>query len=173
MPQVRASAARDYRGHFNGYILDVLGDVLFEGLSLAHLEELRTKLRQRPVSEKTIRNVIDGSLRAMIRDARRDDIEAGFPFPNMTWPAKIVPGPSPFTAEERDELLAHFRNKRWKVGGFNDTQPHYPYFAFLDARTIFVDRSRHLGQEAATKTAGSRRTVRLTRENAVANGSTG
>ncbi len=189
VPQVRASAARDYRGHFKGYILDVLGNVPLDELSLAHLEELRTKLRQRPVSEKTIRNVIDGSLRAMVRDALRDEIEAGFPFPNMVWPEKIVPVPSPFTAEERDELLGHFRNKRWKVGGFNDSKLHYPYYAFLytlfftgmrpseavavrvssvnlGARTVFVDRSRHLGQEAATKTARSRRTVRLTRDNA-------
>ncbi len=189
VPLVRASAARDYRGHFKGYILDVLGDTALEGLVLAHLEDLRTTLRKRKLSEKTIRNVIDGSLRAMVRDALQDDIEAGFPFAKMRWPEKIVPGPSPFTSEERDEILVYFRNKRWKVGGYNDTKPHYPYFAFLytlfftgmrpseavavrvstvnlRARTVHVERSRHLGEEAAPKTSRSRRAVRLTKDNA-------
>lgn len=189
VPDVRASAARDYRGHFKGYILDVLGDTPLAALSLAHLEDLRTNLRKRGLSEKTIRNTIDGSLRAMVRDALQDDIEAGFPFAKLRWPEKIVPGPSPFTAEERDQILGHFRNKRWKVGGFNDTKPHYPYFAFLyslfftgmrpseavavrvgsvnlRARTIQVERSRHLGEEAAPKTSRSRRAVRLTKDNA-------
>ena len=48
-PFVRASAARDYRGHFRGYVLDVLGDVALEELSLAHLEDLRgTSAQTRP-----------------------------------------------------------------------------------------------------------------------------
>ncbi|MCC6848829.1 MAG: tyrosine-type recombinase/integrase [Deltaproteobacteria bacterium] len=125
----------------------------------------------------------------MVRDALQDDIAAGFPFPKVAWPEKIVPGPSPFTAEERDALLTHFANKRWKVGGFNDSKPHYPYFAFLytlfftgmrpseavavrlrsvnlKARTLHVERSRHLGEEAAPKTARARRAVRLTPDNA-------
>ena len=185
-PVVRASAARDYRGHFRNYILDVLGEVELEDLSLAHLEDLRNTMRKRELSEKTIRNAIDGSLRAMVRDAEQDDIAVAFPFPKMRWPEKIVPGPSPFTAEERDQILDHFQTKRWKVGGFNDTRPHYPYFAFLhtlfftgmrpselvavrvgsvnlNARTLQVERSRHLGAEAAPKTQRARRTVRLTR----------
>lgn len=198
VPDVRASAARDYRGHFKGYILDVLGDTPLEDLSLAHIEELRSAMRkrpvgpdgkpQRPLSEKTIRNVIDGSLRALVRDALEDEIPAAFPFPKVRWPEKIVPGPSPFTSEERDSLLDYFAKKKWKVGGFNDTKAHYPYFALLytlfftgmrpseavalrirsvnlKARTLQVERSRHLGEEAAPKTARARRTVRLTPKN--------
>jgi integrase len=172
---VRVSAARDYRNHFRGYILDVLGDVTLEDLTLAHLEDLRTTMRKRELSEKTIRNAIDGSFRAMVRDAGQDDIPAAFPFPKVRWQEKIVPGPSPFTAEERDQILDYFKAKRWKVGGFNDTRLHYPYFAFLytlfftgmrpseavavrigslnlGARTVQVERSRHLGAEAAPKT---------------------
>jgi integrase len=188
-PFVRASAARDYRNHFRSYILDVLGDVALEELSLAHLEDLRNVMRKRGLSEKTIRNAIDGSFRAMARDAGEDDIAAAFPFPKVRWPEKIVPGPSPFTADERDQILDYFKAKRWKVGGFNDTRLHYPYFAFLytlfftgmrpseavavriggvnlGARTLQVERSRHLGVEAAPKTARARRAVRLTRGNA-------
>jgi integrase len=127
-PYVRASAARDYRSHFREYVLDVLGETPLEELSLAHIEELRAAMRgrERKLSEKTIRNVIDGSFRAMVRDAMQDDIEAGFPFPKVKWPEKIVPGPSPFTEEERNRILEYFSKKRWKVGGFNDTKPHYP-----------------------------------------------
>lgn len=174
-PYVRASAARDYRNHFRSYILDTLGEVPLCKLSLAHLEDLRSSLRKRDLSEKTIRNVIDASMRAMVRDACEDDVQAAFPFPKVKWPEKIVPGPSPFTAQERDQILDYFRTKRWKVGGFNDTKFHYPYFAFLytlfftgmrpseaaavrirsvnlSAGTIQIERSRHLGAEAAPKT---------------------
>ena len=190
VPYVRASAARDYRSHFREYIIDVLGETLLEDLSLAHIEELRAAMRnrERKLSEKTIRNVIDGSFRAMVRDAIEDDIEAAFPFPKVRWPEKIVPGPSPFTAQERDTILEYFSKKRWKVGGFNDTKPHYPYYAFLytlfftgmrpseavavrirsvdlNARTLQVERSRHLGAEAAPKTTRAHRPVRLTRSN--------
>jgi integrase len=123
-----------------------------------------------------------------VRDAAQDGIATGFPFAKVRWPQKIVPGPSPFTEEERDRILAYFKAKRWKVGGFNDNRPHYPYFAFLytlfftgmrpseavavrtscvnlSARTIQVERSRHLGAEAPPKTSGSRRAIRLTRRN--------
>jgi integrase len=184
-PVVRASAARDYRSHFRNYILEALGEVALEDLSLAHLEDLRNTMRQRGLSEKTIRNTIDGSFRAMVRDAEQDDLAVSFPFLKMRWPEKIVPGPSPFTERERDKILDYFSAKRWKVGGFNDTRSHYPYFAFLytlfftgmrpselvavrvgsiniHARTLQVERSRHLGAEAAPKTQRARRTVRLT-----------
>jgi Arm DNA-binding domain/Phage integrase, N-terminal SAM-like domain len=68
-PVVRASAARDYRSHFRNYILDAFGEAALEDLSLAHIEDLRVTMRDRGLSEKTIRNAIDGSLRAMVRDA--------------------------------------------------------------------------------------------------------
>ena len=186
-PTVRPSLARDYRNHFRNYILDFLGDLPLSALTLAHLEGLRAKLRGRGLSEKTIRNAIDGSLRAMMRDALQDEIPAGFPFSKLRWPEKIVPGPSPFDADERDRILDYFRARKWKVGGFNDTRPHYSYYALvhtlfftgmrpseaaavrvrnvnLRTGTIQVERSRHLGTEVAPKTQRARRAVRLTHE---------
>ena len=177
-PVVRVSAARDYRIHFRTHILDVLGEAALEDLSVAHLEDLRMTMRKRGRSEKTIRNVIDGSLRAMVRDAGQDDIPAAFPFAKVRWGQKIVPGPSPFTADERDQILDYFKAKRWKVSA-KDSRQHYPYFAFLytlfftgmrpseavavrlrsvnlGARTVQVERSRHLGAEAAPKTLRAR-----------------
>jgi integrase len=186
-PTVRQSLARDYRNHFRNYILDFLWDLPLSALTLAHLEDLRSNLRGRGLSEKTIRNAIDGSLRAMMRDALRDELPAAFPFPKLRWPQKIVPGPSPFDADERDRILNYFRARKWKVGGFNHTRPHYSYYALLHTLfftgmrpseaaavrvrnvnprtgTIQVDRSRHLGTEAAPKTQRARRAVRLTHE---------
>ena len=187
-PTVRQSLARDYRNHFRNYVLDCLGDLPLSAVTLAHLEDLRSQLRGRGLSEKTIRNAIDGSLRAMMRDALQAEIPAAFPFPKLKWPEKIVPGPSPFEADERDQILDYFRARKWKIGGFNNSRSHYSYYALLHTLfftgmrpsevaavrcrnvntrtgTIQVERSRHLGSEAAPKTQRARRAIRLTRQN--------
>jgi hypothetical protein len=31
----------------------------------------------------------------------------------------------------RARLFAYYMAKRWKLGGFNETRPHYAYFAYL------------------------------------------
>jgi integrase len=84
----------------------------------------------------------------MVRDARDAEIVAGFPFVKIRWPERIVPRPSPFTADERDRILDYFKAKRWKVGGFNDTRFHYPYFAFL--YTLFFTGMRPSEAAAVT-----------------------
>ena len=38
---------------------------------------------------KTVGNVIDGSLRAMVRDARKAGVQAGFPFADFEWPRRL------------------------------------------------------------------------------------
>ena len=89
-PIVRPSRARDYRNHFRTYILPYLADVALQDLSLVHLEELRARLQiDRHLGLKTVRNVIDGSLRAMVRDARKAGVQAGFPFADLEWPAAL------------------------------------------------------------------------------------
>ncbi len=191
-PLVRPSRARDYRNHFRTYILPSLADVELTAFSLEHLEDLRLFLQtKRRLGLKTVRNVIDGSLRAMFRDARKAGIEAAFPFEDLEWPRRVVPRPDPFTEEERDRLLEYFFRKGWRVGrhhGRYQTRPHFPYYAFLFTLfytgmrpseavalrlrsldlangTLFVERSRSLGAEAAPKTAAAARVVRLTARN--------
>jgi integrase len=191
-PMVRPSRARDYRNHFRTYVLPYLGDVPLNALSLNQLEELRARLlTERGLCTKTVRNVIDGSLRAMVRDARKAGLEAGFPFPDLEWPRRVVPGPDPFTEEERDRLLGHFLRKRWRLGrghGSYAPKPYFPYYAFLftlfytgmrpseavalrvksldlQAGALFVERSRSLRAEAAPKTSAAARVVRLTPRN--------
>jgi integrase len=192
-PMVRTSRARDYRNHFRTYILKYLGEVPLDALTLEHLEDLRARLRtERGLSEKTVRNVIDGSFRAMVRDARKAGISAGFPFPDVEWTRRIVPGPDPFTEEERDSLLEYFLRKRWRLGrgkGSYEAKPYFPYYAVLftlfytgmrpseavalrlrsvdlATGTVWIERSRSLRAEHAPKTAAAARIVRLTPRNA-------
>ena len=191
-PLVRPSRARDYRNHFRYYILPQIADVDLSGFSLEHLEDLRLGLQAKHrIGLKTIRNVVDGSLRAMFRDARKAGVEASFPFLDLEWPRRVVPGPDPFTEDERDRLLEYFLRKRWRLGrheGRYQAKPYFPYYAFLFTLfytgmrpseavalrlksldlgngTLFIERSRSLGSEAAPKTASAARVVRLTQRN--------
>ena len=103
--------------------------------SLEHLEDLRVRLQAKQgIGLKTTRNVIDGSLRAMFRDARKAGLEAAFPFGDLDWPRRVVPGPDPFIEEECDRLLESFSRKRWRVGRYQgryQARAHFPYLAFL------------------------------------------
>jgi hypothetical protein len=134
-PLVRPSRARDYRNHFRTYILPSMAEVELTSLSLEHLEDLRLHLHAKQgLGLKTVRNVIDSSLRAMFRDARRAGVEAAFPFGDLEWPRRIVPGPDPFTEEERDRLLQYFLRKPWRLGrhqGHYQAKAYFPYYAFL------------------------------------------
>jgi hypothetical protein len=90
-PLVRPSRARDYRNHFRTYILTSMADVELAAFSLEHLEDLKLRLQAKHrLGLKTIRNVIDGSLRAMFRDARKAGVGATFPFRDLDWPGRIV-----------------------------------------------------------------------------------
>ena len=191
-PLVRPSRARDYRNHFRTYILPSLAEAELAGFSLEHLEDLRLRLHAKQgLGLKTVRNVIDGSLRAMFRDARKAGLEVAFPFGDLEWPRRIVPGPDPFSEEERDRLLEYFLHARRRIGrhqGRYQTKPYFPYYAFLftlfytgmrpseavalrvksidlTGGTLVVERSRSLGAEAAPKTAAAARVVRLTPRN--------
>ncbi|MBV8054644.1 MAG: hypothetical protein JO071_05325 [Deltaproteobacteria bacterium] len=45
-----------------------------------------------------------------------------------------MPGPDPFTEDERDSLLEYFRLKRWRLGRYGggyDKDSYFPYYAFL------------------------------------------
>jgi integrase len=115
----------------------------------------------------------------MFRDARKAGVEVAFPFGDLEWPRRVVPGPDPFTEAERDRLLEYFLHKRWRVGRHQgrtsqrctfSTMPFSSrYFTRalrpseavalrvksldLASGTLFVERSRSLGAEAAPKTA--------------------
>ena len=127
----------------------------------------------------------------MVRDARKSGVKARFPFADLEWPRRIVPGPDPFTEGDRDRLLEFLLRKRWRMGrhlGSYREGVHFPYYAFLltlfytglrpseavalrvrsldlAAGTLFVERSRSLRSESAPKTSAAARVVRLTARN--------
>ena len=124
-PVVRMGLERDYRDHFRLYILPKFASVKLPEVTPPLLDAFRSYLthewvsprtdKRKPLSLKTTRNVIDGSFRAMFRDARIFDqfdyLKDKDPFEVLMWPRLITPKPDPFTEEERDKILEHFRTK--------------------------------------------------------------
>jgi Arm DNA-binding domain len=119
-PVVRSGLERDYKDHFRIYILPKCESTLIAELTPALLEALRSYLLQeyeartptKRLSLKSVKNIIDGSFRAMIRDARTVDylIEKD-PFEALVWPRRTLSKPDPFEEEERDSVIAYFRQK--------------------------------------------------------------
>src|SRR5438309_961959 len=69
-PVVRAGLERDYKDHFRRYILPRFQTVALVDLTPRLLEDFRAYLiNERGLSIKSVRNVIDASFRACIRDA--------------------------------------------------------------------------------------------------------
>jgi integrase len=174
-PFVRVSLERDYRQAFERIINPFIGDMGLNDVSVDTLENLRFHIvQERKLSMKTARNVIDGSLRAMFRDAgRRIERNPFNDLPANWWPRLPQHDPDPYTEEERDRILSVYRSKR----------PHWAY-AFVYFRFYTGSRpseatalkwgtvdltngkatfalSRHLGEENAPKTRASRRTITL------------
>jgi integrase len=205
-PVVRPAQQRDYRRHLEGYVLPILGDVVLAELRALDVRGLQTELLKNgrprrpghrprrgtpskhvPLSPKTVKNILGGSLRAMLRQARADELLARDVFLEHQWPDVTTPEPDPFTPVERVKLLAWFATKTFRVlrgGGTPTVRRHPAYHAFftllfstgmrpseaaglqwgdvdLAAGRLFVRRSRHLGSYGAPKTAAARRTVEL------------
>jgi|SRR5579862_7893188 len=191
-PLVRPAQARDYRLHLTRYVLStplqdgrLVGDLPITALTYQLLAELQAALLTRPkkregtgtLSVKTVRNVIDGSLRALLADARRafrdppHTLEVPDPFPDLTWPARTVQAPDPFTAGERDRIAGWFYlHDRFYYAFvvtlfFTGMRPseavalHWGDVDVVDPGSITIERSRYLGAEGAPKTAGSMRTL--------------
>src|SRR5262245_4474231 len=122
-PLRRKAAERDYRQHFSRYILPRLGEVIVsdETLTERALIDLqdyllhdapRRKKGRKGLAVKTVRNIIDSSFRAMVRDAREiDHLMSGDPFAAVKWPANQSKRRDPFTKEQRDEILEYFRTR--------------------------------------------------------------
>lgn len=174
-PLVRRSAVRDYKQHFTAYILPALGQMALSAVDLKAVERLRNSLLARGLTAKTARNVIVGSLRAMWRDAQADGLVDRVSFAGLRWPAVDRRLPETFTPEERDRILA------WTAERLTF---YYPFVLFqfatgcrpseasglrwadvsLSARTVAIQRSRHLRADNRTKTAGSWRVIQVSDE---------
>ena len=109
----------------------------------------------------------------MMRDARKiDGLIENDPFAALDWPRLPVQKPDPFTEEERDKIIQHFREKN---------RFYYP-FVYTLFRTgmrpsealalrwedidlkhgfISISKSRYMNAKNSPKTAASEREIRL------------
>jgi len=101
-PMVRKSLEQKYRQHYENYIEGQSSDVSIEGITPRFLENFRIYLlEERGLKLKTCRNIIDGTFRAMIRDARVVDyLIDKDPFAALKWPRTENTEPDPFTEKE-------------------------------------------------------------------------
>ena len=194
-PLVRRAQGRDYRRHLEGYVLPRIGNLPIANVTARDILGLRSSLLQRglrdkPLKLKTVKNVLVGSLRAMLRDARVvDHVLAHNPFDGVRWPRLPVPGPDPFTADERARIEAWFAKKvtrfrvmaEGQVGGHR-MHPSFSVFVHLlfwtgmrpseaigltwgdvdlNAEYLRITRSRYVGEYSAPKTGAAARSVQL------------
>ena len=174
-PFVRPGLHHDYVRQFRRYILPNFETKRLVDVNLTALDVFRASLNQvMGLSLKLCRNIIDGTFRAMMRDARAEMPNLGLTdhFVNLRWKRLQTSKPDPFTAEERDVILNHFREKH----GF-----YYPFVATLfgtgarqsevialrwgdielSAGSLSISKSHYMGEDGPTKTAASERVVAL------------
>jgi integrase len=192
---VRKAQARDYRRHLEKYVMPVLGDVGLADLRPADVRGLQAELLSRKLSVKFVKNIMSGSLRALIRSALIDEHVTRDVFVGLRWPRWRPPGPDPLTAEERDRIIEWFRTQRFAVhrkrGGVAQSARRHPSFHAiiqllfftgmrpseasglqwgdldLDHQRLHVRRSRHLYEYGDPKTASAERSVQLLPETVV------
>lgn len=93
-PFVRPGLHYDYTRQFRRYILPKFEDTHIVEVTLPLLEAFRSYLSQNMgLSLKSCRNIIDGSFRAMVRDARKHGIGEKDHFADLEWPRIISPKP--------------------------------------------------------------------------------
>ena len=176
-PLVRRSQTRDYKQHFAGYILPAFKETRLLPIGAGDLTDFQVRLIRGGLSVKTARNIIDSSFRALYRDARAEikELEGRDPFIDVKWPKNERELPDPFTAEERDRLLAYVQDKRlfyypWMFTQFHTGMRPSESTALrikdidYDARTISINKSRYLGAQNKTKTSASKRIITVSAE---------
>src|ERR1044071_742501 len=176
-PMVRAGLARDYRDHFARYILPKFETTDWREVTAAALEAFRSYLLdEKQLSLKTCKNIVNATFRACYRDARRIDrlpaLQGDNPFAALTWPRTPWKDPDPFSEDERDKIIGHFR----------ENVPHYSPFVLtqfltgmrpsealalrwadidFERRLISISKSRDIDHGAAAKTPGSVREIKI------------
>ncbi len=189
VPLVRKAQLRDYRRHLGRYVLPVLRKVLLADLKASDVRGLQSELLSQGLSVKYVRNIITGSFRPMIQQARVDELVVRDVFAGLKWPKWNPPPPDPFTIEEVRRVIEWFRTKRFGfhpgTGSMNMRFLVHPPFHVLvhllfwtglrpseaaglqwqdidlAGRRLHVRRSRHLREYGDPKTASARRTVEL------------
>src|SRR5262249_24431019 len=158
------------------------GPMRLDQIKTSDLVAFRAALLNKKVNEKstkkltvkTCRNIIDGSFRAMFRDARADQkaLQGYDPFLHVKWPKAQREKPDPFTADERDRIIQHwikndFFYYPWVFTLFHSGMRPSEASALtwkdvdLTAGTISITKPRYMGDDSAPKTSGSNPTIRV------------
>jgi len=176
-PLVRHSQVRDYKQAFNCYILPRFKGMRLSNLKTKELTAFQTELLQKGLAVKTVRNIIDGSFRAMYRDARAeiDDLKGSDPFIDIKWPKVRREPPDPLSGEDRQRVLDAFLEHEAFYYPFIRTQfdtgmrpSETAALAWADidthARTIRINKSRYLNTDNDhPKTTHSGRRITVSR----------
>src|SRR5690349_6457304 len=169
-PITRPNCRSAYVSHFQAHVLGHFRSMPLRNLGTEQLSGFRNSMVQSGLSLKSARNVIDGSLRAMWRQAMIEGIVEHDPFKLVQWPRLPRLRPDPFTAGERDGILAW-----WESNDFY----FYPYVYFqfhtgcrpsethglmwsdvdLERGLISISRSLVMGEQDATKTEHADRII--------------
>jgi len=176
-PLFRRSQIRDYCQHFNCYIIPKFKDMRLTAVGAGNLTEFRAGLLRKGLSVKTCRNIIDGSFRALYRDARAeiDELKGRDPFVDIQWPLIQRQQPDPFVPDERDKILTTFQEEEpfyyvWVLlafgAGLRPSEAAALLVTDVDREhcDIRISKSRHLGADSNPKTAKSYRVIRVSRE---------
>lgn len=190
---------REYEAHFRRYLLPILGDLELSELRAADVRALQHQLLTQPppaqpkprrgraslgvpLSVKTVRNVILGSLAAFLRQARTDELVTRDLLAGLEWEEWEPPEADPFTADERERILAWFAARTYRAG--NERRPWPAYHAYLhllfwsgmrpseaaglkvgrldlERLLVHVRESRTLGRQGRPKTRAARRTLSI------------
>jgi integrase len=176
-PLFRRSQIRDYKQHFNAYILPKFKDTRLLAVGTGDLTAFRVELLGRGLSVKTARNIIDSSFRALYRDARAEteELKGRDPFLDIQWPRAKRQKPYPFTPEEKQKILAYFLEHEpfyypWVMLAFMvGTRPSEAsglMVADINVETceISINKSRHLKADGPPKTGKSERIIHVPAE---------
>lgn len=177
--RMRKSYIDKSKWYADAVILPYWKNVRLADVDAAALEDFqifvlsRTKANGETIATKTAKNIVVGHFGAIIRDARkRYRLPERDPMEFLSWQTEQMEDPDPFTREERDQIIAFFRDRRPRW---------YPWVAFCfwtglrpseaaalrigdydrKARTVRITKSRTEGEENAPKTVRSTRTIAL------------
>jgi integrase len=126
-PRVRKAQARDYRRHL-AIVCRHIGDVRMNVLAPQDIRTVQSILVEEGKSTKYVKNILSGSLRAVIPMALEDRVLTASPFPSrMKWPKWRPPAPDPLSPDERDRIGEWFRTRRYGLR----RRPHPPFHAYV------------------------------------------
>lgn len=185
---VRRSLLQKTRVYLDAVIVPYWKDVPLVEIDLASVERFKTavlsrKVRRRdpetkeiteqPLRAKTTRNIVGGHLKKLLRWCRKTyRLPVADPFDGIEWKRERRPEPDPYSAEERDLIVGHYRDRKpfWFVWvntlfwtGMRQGESTALRLSDFDelAGTVRITKSRSAGEENAPKTERSTRTIRL------------